>query len=276
VRFALLFVIAACGRLGFGSEQVTADGTAEIILPPIDTDISTSYAMAVLEDHPTAYYRLDENAGTVAVDASGNGHHAELTTFMGGTINYADPGALAMDPDPAISLSGLGNAGPPESGANVSMPKTMTAVWSGDWTVEGWIRPQVPPGGWPDALFIWEDYMTSGFRIGWTGDMQLKFWTYEGGANTELDGTVPLSVGMWNHVVVTKQGSTVTIYLDSQTVALGAVTYVDPTNAAENCIGACHGLPAEGTYDELAIYDHALPQARITMHWAIGAGLATQ
>ena len=130
MRFALLFVIAACGRLGFGSEQVTADGTAEIILPPIDTDISTSYAMAVLEDHPTAYYRLDENAGTVAVDASGNGHHAELTTFMGGTINYADPGALAMDPDPAISLSGLGNAGPPESGANVSMPKTMTAVWS--------------------------------------------------------------------------------------------------------------------------------------------------
>jgi hypothetical protein len=226
----------------------------------------------VLQDLPVAYYRLDETMGSVAVDASGNGHHADISSFEGGTITYGDPGAIAMDPDPAITLFGLGNAGPPVSGANIAIPKDITAMWSADWTIEGWLRPQVPPNGWADAFFIWEDYMVSGFRVGWTSDMQLKFWTYEGGADTELDGTVPLAVGLWSHVVVTKQGSTVTIYVNSQIVALADVTYVDPTNAAENCIGACHGLPADGTYDEFAIYDHVLPQARITMHYAIGAG----
>jgi len=34
-------------------------------------------------------------------------------------------------------------------------------------------------------------------------------------------------------------------------------------------------MPSDGVFDELAIYDYALPQARVTAHYATGTGRAS-
>jgi len=61
--------------------------------------IGSPYASAILADHPSIYYRLDETAGPTAFDSSGQGQNGQY----GAGVTYNVPGALAGDPDTAVS-----------------------------------------------------------------------------------------------------------------------------------------------------------------------------
>ena len=272
MRVALLVLFAGCGRFGF-SDEPHRDAIA---LPAIDTNVSTTYAQTVLAEHPVVYYRLDEVTSGAVVDASGNGnngkHDLEGTA---GTLTFAVAGALANDPDTALSVSGTQNAhaqGAQGTAALVSVPLTFNDVFAGDFTVEGWVRPQVPPPTWTDNFFVWETYLKNGLRIGWAPDMTPGVWTDQSGSNGNLRGTVALVAGTWVHFVVTRQGSGFTVYIDGAVVAEAAIGYKPPVigNMTEACIGACHGLPATADYDEVAVYDHALSAQVIAQHHAAG------
>jgi hypothetical protein len=221
----------------------------------------------VESDNPVAYLRLDESMGTVAIDRSGHGNNGLYQLDTCATISYGIAGALVGDPDPAIAVSADGNLG---NGcvAEVTLPAAFDP-FTGDFTVEQWVEPaQVPPGGMMFSIFLFEDYLIAGFRIGWSWEMFPAMWTSQGGGTSSVVGTTALAMDAWSHVVVTKAGTQVTIYLQGAMVAQAAVVYVTPSTAADNCLGGCHGMPSFGAFDELAIYDYALSPERVAAHYA--------
>ncbi len=235
--------------------------------------------MMILAEHPVAYYRLDEASSAVAaVDVSGHANHGGYFIITGGTGTFTTTGALVADADldPAVSFQGGGNPG--NGGIACVAPPGTVFPWDGDFSVEGWIQPtSLPPTGWNDSFFLWEDHLVSGFRSGWTIDLEPIFWTYEAGGTTSIEGTVPLVLGSWNHLVVTKSGTTVTMFVNGVLSAQASAVYNPPAAddaQLESCFGACHGMPSDGVFDELAIYDYALPQARVTAHYNTGTGRA--
>src|SRR5207247_9647810 len=57
---------------------------------------------AVAADRPVADWRLGEPSGTVAADASGNGHTAAYV----GAVTLGRPGAAVTSPDSAVGFDG--------------------------------------------------------------------------------------------------------------------------------------------------------------------------
>ena len=253
MRLAFVILLGACGRVGFDTQ-------------PAPDSAAASYASAVLADHPLAYFRFDETAGTIAADASGHGNDGTYS-LTGGTIDYAVAGALHDPSDRAVALAGLGNAGA-NTQAYVLMPPTVYP-WAGDFTIEAWVLPVAPPPvGFDNALLIWENYSVSGFRTGWTPTMLPELWTTEGGGTSDIRSTTPIPIGVWSHLAFTKQATTVTIYLDAAVIATGPVDLVVPPIDADNGIGSDHGMFSNTTFDELAIYGVALSPAQIATHYA--------
>ena len=90
-------VIAAVGSLIFFA--LTQRGALGRVAQLSNT--TTAYPQAVLANHPTSYYRLDESAGPIASDASGNGHDATYQS----NVQFGIAGALPSESDPAISTT---------------------------------------------------------------------------------------------------------------------------------------------------------------------------
>jgi hypothetical protein len=261
VRVLPIACVLACGRIGFDGE-LAGDAQRLIDVPP-----GASYRDTVLASAPRMYYRLDETSGTVAADSSGNALDALYDAQQGGVITYAQPGAVAGDP--ATTVAGDGNIGPNVVASIVFNPLNMS--WAGDFSVEVFVAPHAsPPAGSSAAIFVCEAYMTSGLRVGWDHQNALQAWTTEAGGTSTLTASVPVVFDTFQHVVVVHQGSSMSLYVDGTVVGSdGAFDYMAVAgNSAECGIGAFHGMPSYATFDELAIYDRALPAAEIAAHLA--------
>ena len=66
--------------------------------------VTSSYSSTVLADQPDAYYRLDETAGNIAHDSSGNHYDAALQ----GSYTLKQPGLIVNDTDTAIAFGANG------------------------------------------------------------------------------------------------------------------------------------------------------------------------
>ena len=80
-----------------------------------------------------------------------------------------------------------------------------------------------------------------------------------------------MTPGLWHHVVFTKSGASVAIYLDGAPVGSGLVGYVRPasTDAAHHW-GAGQGEHTSADFDELAIYPRALSATTVSAHHDAG------
>jgi hypothetical protein len=129
-------------------------GLASIMRGPLvrTARASDQYSSVVLAKGPVGYWRLGEAAGPTALDASGNGYDG---TYFGNP-SFAQPGAIANDPDTAIGLNGF------DSGDFVEVMDPDSAAFSQPTsglglTVEVWMRPDVLifPGQTADPYIHW-------------------------------------------------------------------------------------------------------------------------
>jgi hypothetical protein len=86
-----------------------------------------------------------------------------------------------------------------------------------------------------------------------------------------VSSTVALALNQWSHVVVTKSGATVKLYINAvdSTGAVVNATLADTTSALN--IGRDVAFPAQyfnGRIDEVAVYPTALSAARVAAHYA--------
>jgi hypothetical protein len=193
-----------------------------------------------------AAYGFDEGAGSQLADASGNGHTG---TISGGTwVPGRFGNALSFDGTSAfVDLGSLGtfyqSGFTLEAWVKKSGTKKDAAV-VGTWTSEG--------GGGP---MMWVDHIAGDYELT-LGNVALSGY---------LDsGTTP-SVGQWQHIAATFDGTTARFYVDGTEVANRTVTGSVGTSNTWR-IGAYGSSPDgffDGAVDDVRIYNHALSAAEI-------------
>jgi glucose/arabinose dehydrogenase len=219
--------------------------------PPV-----TSYRDTVVGDGPIAYWRLGETAGVVASDTIGT-----RSGWYGGTSQRGIAGAIAGDPDGAVSLDGAsGYVGVPSSNA----PR----LGDGPLSVELWVRRNAATGTQPviDAgPRAYQLYFSS------TG----KLTVTRSGTGTIVAETTPTTdTTTWHHYVFTKNGAAVKLYRDGVDVT-GTVTNRTLSNAAKSFwIGRWDDGTRYGNVrvDEVAVYAKVLTAAQVTAHYRAGTG----
>lgn len=225
--------------------------------------IRGAYEAAVLHDAPSAYYRLHGNA-TAVRGASGTTH---------GTLAFPAAGPLTSDPkDRGATIV-------PHGWATVAN----TELWNSGSTItaELWFRAagsgvllgaqNAPIGGEPTqyqpALYVDADGI---LRAGW----------YDTTAR-QVSGPRVLD-GRWHHAVLVRRPSSVELVLDGlhRGTAYGCGCWVGAATwtaaiGSGTVSGGWLGVPAAktswrfaGEIDEVALYDGALPDARIAAHRA--------
>ncbi|MFZ5390966.1 MAG: LamG domain-containing protein, partial [Patescibacteria group bacterium] len=203
---------------------------------------------------PVAWWKLDDNTGTTAVDSSGNGLNGSFVnspTWTAGKFG-----------------SSLKFTGSPHT---VSTP-TLQSVLNGKsgMTVSAWIQPtditssayyeimRQQTGGTPDWLLSFQDSGTI-----------LSFGLATSISYSELDVPITASYftdGKWHHVEVTYDGAIKKMYIDGiLKTTTESKTGTIVSSSATNYIGSSAGSSEffKGKIDEIRVYDYARTQAQV-------------
>jgi len=218
--------------------------------------VLTSVAKADL----VGLWRFDEGSGTIANDASGNGHHGTLVggpTWAGGKIGAA----LDFDgQDDLVELGAFDVVGP-------------------EITLAGWMRPDTfaindgrvitKANEWGENDHWW---MLSTISSG--AEIRLRFRLKTEGQNTTtlIASSGPLVTEEWQHAAATWDGSTMRLYLNAEEV--GSVDKAGAAVATNPDISVAIGsqpsdafAPAtpdhvnkffDGLLDDVRLYNNAL------------------
>ena len=209
-------------------------------------DPFATYADTVRADGPTAYWRLGEDAGTTAADASG---HNRPATYARDAEQLSRWGALGSDEDRAIeSWFDLEGEPVPDllSGPAQGLP-------AGARTVEAWVRTAEPGA----RVLRYGDFTVEiGERAIEAGDRR---FTLAPGDRRQLHD------GRWRHVVVTYDGTDLRAFLDG--AAVGDPQAAELTTDTSGTFSAAAPTFDGAGYDELAIYPRALDAAAVAAHF---------
>jgi hypothetical protein len=197
-------------------------------------------------------WRLGEASGTTANDSAGSYNG----TYVNGP-GLGSPGAIANDPNTSVTLNGTS-----QRVTLASLPP------AGDFSIEGW-------------TYLTNGSVTNNTLYGGSGTVRLLARPGTGPtaayAGVTLNGTEyvlqplnPVSnLNTWVYWVLTRQGSTLTLYRDGVQIAQRTDL---PATAAANISGYI-GSQTNGLYylngrtDDVAIYSSALSPSTITSHY---------
>ena len=221
-----------------------------------------SYQTTVLADSPSSYWRLGETSGTIAGDTAS----ANRGSITGGVV-LGVPGALAGDSNTAMGFNG--------ANSYVSVPDAANLDFGGDFTVEAWAKPNSLSGiggavvhkGGSTGYPVWQ------YRMSITSGNKWRGTVFVGNTNITVTDTGTPSTTAWSHLVMTKAGSTLTLYVNGAAVATTTVAGIVNTSTGILAIGRTGGSSSDyfnGQIDEVAVYPTALPAARIGAHYAAG------
>ena len=206
------------------------------------TIVTASTALCSAPTGLVAAYSFDDGGGSVLTDTSGNGHNG---TISGATWTSGhDGGALSFDGTSAsVDLGALGT------------------FYQSGFTLEGWVKKAGTKkddgivGSWSGSgPMLWIDHLG--------GDYQL---TLGSSLSTYLDSGQTPTVGQWQYLTATFDGTTARYYIGGTEVASRVVSSsVGGSNAWR--IGA-YGSPAGGFFDGLIdnvrIYSRALSAGEV-------------
>jgi hypothetical protein len=220
--------------------------------PPDAAEAGADYAATVFADSPLAYWRLDETSGTVCRDSTVNHNDA---TYQG-AVTLGVAGALANDP--AVQFDG--------NSAQILVGDKFGFVGTVPMSIEMWAKPDVIDGNFrhletkmgfdasqpSDGMYF---YVVTGAK-----PLGFERWA-NGGTDNGLKGYV--ARGSWWHIVGTFDGTNLRLYVN------GMLQSSQPSGLAlvANGVPLLWGQLFQGALDELAIYDHALSDARIQAHY---------
>jgi len=237
----------------------------------------TAYEAEVLADQPSAFWRLDESAGTQMADSSGNGRHGVY-----------DNAILGEDP---LVLGGGGSVRFPHVGDN-------RGQWSGEGlpvaapcTLEAWVQTDRDTLAVKTIIAAQRDYsLGSALALqihpaasgSPNGEVVIDFFGlgsfYKARGDTRIDDNEP------HHVVCVISGagtspSDVALYVDGALETKTTVSGTNPGtwsghliwtvgNTTDNGFGD-YGF--DGLVDEAAIYGYALSAEQVAAHYEAGS-----
>lgn len=240
------------------ASEASADGGGDGGDAHADATVLT-YTAEVLSDKPIAYLRFGEKSGALARDETVNGN----TGAVSGTVTWGVPGALARDNDTAVRLDGTTSLIDLGGAIDFAGTKPFSLeIWFNVATVDTTYR-----------FLLGKDDQPASGREEWGVVIQsvdgLYFERYVAG-NGGAAGTAAMPLlGRWVHTVSTYDGVHLAFYVDGALVDQSLDVRAQlaknvPLYAGSD--GPGHGV-IDGALDELAIYDFALPAARIKAHF---------
>lgn len=223
-----------------------------------------TYSDVVLEDSPVSYWRLGESSGVTAVDEQGvNDGGYTNTPTLGVT------GAIADDADTAVSFDGS------------TEYVHLGAALSGDTTysLECWFKTGYT-GGTSQYFFSFGNSGNINHLIALyinASTDTLGWWTKDGTTNLFKDDTgSTVNDDNWHHVVGTRDGDTMKLYLDGSLLWTINGSSQGASTINRGAIGALarttHSNYFEGEVDEAAVYDTVLSATRVSAHYDAGIG----
>ena len=240
-----------------------------------------NYSDVVLEDSPTAYWRLDDPDGTEVKDSSGNEHHGAVDGNEG-SIVFSSEGLVPSDArNGSIRLAGRDR---------ILIPG-FEKIGEAGYSVEYWVRVTAYPQACCDSLvsdgesagdFFMMNYLL-GPGQGDDGAIRPHF----GAANAPvaLSTTAPdvLALDTVYHVVTTWDAANPNdnngkIYLNGAEVLSGNVSgnVPPPGDTGDNAIyigrDGREDRPSNFDIDEIALYNYPLTADQVARHFAAGGG----
>ncbi|HEV2889971.1 MAG TPA: LamG-like jellyroll fold domain-containing protein [Frankiaceae bacterium] len=219
---------------------------------------SSSYRSLVLGTGGlTAYWRLDETAGTDACDSRG-----ASTGRYGGGYQLGQPGALTGDANPSVSLNG--------TTGSVSVPSTLPLSPASSVSLEAWVRPTTLPAS---QTVVRKDQQYLLRLEG--GRLYARVW-FVGGSYVEAWSSAVVQAGAWQHLVATFDGATLRVYRNGAQVAASASAGSLQSSSNELTLGRSLDYDHfSGSIDEAAVYSRALPASEVRAHHDHGSGTDT-
>lgn len=243
------------------ADATPSDAGAPNVDAGADSDAAADlspYVRAVLEDTPVIYYRFGEAKGTTAVDQM---HHVDADYATAG-IKLGQPGALANDSDTSVEFMGGG-------ATVIHVPPSADFVGTVPFSFEFWAKPKDASGAL-GFILDHQQYPRNGWDVTIDGT-GIGLERYVDNTKHEAVGVPGNFIGAWHHVVGTFDGRAQRLFVDGALATTGQVSI--PLRAVpggwtiggQNC--ECSSNYFVGQLDELAIYDYALTEARIQLHF---------
>ncbi len=238
------FDVEIWNELSFGSSFLDADNYYS---PPV----ARTYASAVQETPGlVSYWRLGEGSGSVARDSRGTSDGAHT-----GSLGLGRAGALVGDSDSSVLYRG----------GYTEVPDASSLDLGDRLSIEAWIRRD--SDGTNHTILG----KSGGAYVLWlTGD---RLTLRKSNVGNIASSTVTLAAdGRWRHVVATKDGPDVHLYVDGDDVT-GAVTDLPLADNAQPLrigtnTGGDNGF--RGRIDEVAVYSAPLSAAEVRAHFDAG------
>lgn len=247
-KFGLAWAIAIAG-MGLGAAEASAD-----------------YRSEVLADNPFAYYRLDDSVGNPSGlsimddEVGGVGSHINVPSS---SMGHA--GALPCESvNRAITYSSA-----TDDASTAGLPGGLS-----DFSIEYWVKTTQSGGGtqwWQGSGLVDAEVagVLNDFGTALVSGNKVGFGL--GNPDTTLPSAGAINDGAWHHIVATRSGATMKLYVDG---ALSAERNDGPTAARNGTNGFFSiaqrndvGNQASGAFDEVALYSSALPAADVAAHY---------
>jgi hypothetical protein len=222
-----------------------------------------TYSSEVLADSPLCFLRLGEASGTTAADSSGNSHAGTYAASptLGAT------GLIAGDSDTAVTFNG--------SSQYVSIDNSSGWADGTSFTAEIWVKASGVTDGIVFAQYDSALSSSPRWQLTFSTAGILVLSTFNGNTGTNYSTSSACNDGKRHHIVVTRSGTALKIYLDAAQVVSATLGTVNSTAhlplylAQRGNTGSPHRLA--GTLDEFAFYSTALSATRVAAHYLAGA-----
>ena len=243
----------------------SSDATADHDAHDADADAaSPTYAETVMADDPLSYWRFGETSGTVAADSAGT----TPGTYTGGFTLGAD-GAIAGDSNKAVTFDG--------TSGYAAMGDVFNFAGTTSMSLELWLKPAAADTSFRRVISkeALDGNGREGYLLAYEGSNYLSFERFESGVETAIGGSITPNV--YSHIVATFDGTTMILYVDgavveSSTAPQSIATFAASFNVATYSTQMTNDC-VEGTFDEVAVYDHPLSAARVLAHYRVGTGM---
>ncbi|MGW9213561.1 LamG-like jellyroll fold domain-containing protein [Embleya sp. NPDC055664] len=250
--------------------QVTdVNGGAWKLGQPTYSAFSAGYASAITASAPVAYYRLGEQGGTVANNASGSA--------AAGTYHEVIPGragVFAGGDDTAVEFNG--------TTSHVELPQNLLRTLP-RLSVEVWFKTDKPgvilghqSNPIDDPAGVGGDW-TLPLYVDVNGNLRGKFLQADGGREIPMRSATTVTDSRWHQAVITSDGTAQTLYVDG--AKAGSINgAINNENASRVYLGAGFSTfwadaPGgvshfDGSIDEVAVYDRAIDATAVAEHFA--------
>lgn len=250
--------VLALGVDGY-SKVFNADGRRKIELNGALVDFD-AYHNVIIADNPLAYYRCGEESGSVLVDEIDS---PAQDGSINGSVTYGEPGAIADDPDTAIFCTDA-------DAQYLEVPISLDTQTNDGLTIEFWLD-------WSANRIVFRDNDLSGGTLLFDTSGEVFVRIVDTTFSTGLT-TADYRDGEFHHWVIEYDhaAGAMNLYID------GALAFTDAASLSgatadwfrffRNATSTGSGANAEGTIDEIALYDKPLGATRVQAHYDAGIG----